>query len=99
MPPFLLKEKKMKLHMLLLDEHKATMPPTIEIADEWGELTVVFPSTEEDKVKTFMGLHCFVEGPKEEIVKWLFPFDYVILGNGSPLMERFQIAHIEKEPV
>ena len=82
----------MMLHMLLLPENRETMPETIKVKIDWGEASVIF-----DHEKIFTGLHCFVEGTREEIVKWLHPFDLVIIGNGSPQSEKFQIMHVSEE--
>lgn len=79
----------MKVHLLLTDDIKATMPNTVKITDSWGMLNVRFPH------KDYFGLHCFIEGEEKSITDWLRPFEGFVKGNGTPMMETFEIVHIK----
>lgn len=81
----------MKLHILLTDNVRKTMPKTTEVVRDYGMLTVIF---DEGKTKAF-GIHCIIEDTKENIIEWLKPFDGVILGNGNPMMESFKVYHVK----
>lgn len=78
----------MKMHLLLTDDIRATMPDTVKIKIDWGMLRVRFDH------KDYYGLHCFVEGEEKDIIEWLRPFDGFVKGNGTPMMETFYINHI-----
>lgn len=87
----------MELNLLLTKELKASMPSTIEIVINFGEIRVVFPD-ENNQIHIeddMIGDNAVVRGETEEIVKWLKPFDGVAVGVGSPQMEKFEIKHIK----
>ena len=81
----------MKMHLLLTDDIKATTPDTVKVTKDcnWGMLLVRFDH------KDYYGLHCFIEGEEADIVNWLKPFDGFVKGNGNPMSETFEIAHIK----
>lgn len=82
----------MTLHILLTPELQESMPESCQIIADFGNLMVRFPDG------SLSGLHCFIEGPEEEIVKWLSPFDGIPMGDGNPMFETFEIVHI-KNPI
>ncbi len=79
----------MQVHLLLTPDILEAKPESVEITNEWGDLTVIF----DDFLK--YGLHCFVEGTQKDIINWLHEFDGVAVGNGSPMTETFNIMHID----
>ena len=76
--------------MLLEPAQNATRPKSCKIEFDWGQLVVVVG---DDHIR---GTHCVINGPKEDIIKWLKPFDGVLIGNGNPMMEKFKVSHIKK---
>lgn len=88
----------MKLPILLTDEIRATMPETINILHNFGNIDVIFEAINPDDAPMFLsGDNAVIEGDKEEIIKWLKPFDGVPIGNGSPQLESFKIMHIKDD--
>jgi len=88
----------MQLHLLITPDIMTTIPKEVKIIDEYGQLDVIFPSTESTNpldADLLTGLHAIVEGEKEHIINWLKPFDGVPIGNGIPMMEQFTIKHIK----
>jgi hypothetical protein len=85
----------MQLHLLLTPEIRKTMPPSVTITADWGNLLVIFPDKNHNPVHNLEGLHCFIDGPKDDIITWLKPFDGVPIGSGSPMLEQFTIKHIK----
>ena len=79
----------MKLHLLLTDDIAATKPESCKIIMDFGQLDVVF----DKDLKS--GLHCIVQDETKNIINWLKPFDGVVVGNGVPQSEQFQIMHIK----
>jgi len=61
------------------------------VTNDFGQLTVVFGDNTRER-----GLHCFVEDTKENISKWLSPFEYVIIGDGNPMMESFSKEKVKE---
>jgi len=86
------------INLLLTDELKATMPKTIKVLANFGEIEVIFPHREGDEMDTYMvGDNAVIEGSEEDFIKWLKPFDGVAVGvGGSPQFEQFEIRHIDK---
>jgi len=86
----------MTLNILLTDELKATMPETIKITMNFGEIRVIFPSEKKNERAHYMvGDNAVLLGDAEEFKKWLKPFDGVAVGvGGSPQFERFEIKHV-----
>jgi hypothetical protein len=86
-------------HLLLTPEIKKAMPDTITEQHNFGNIKVIFPavdgSDEEDLILS--GDNAVVEGDKDEIIKWLKPFDGVPVGDGFPQGERFTIMHIKDD--
>lgn len=88
----------MKLHILLTDEVKATMPETVKEVYNAGRIQVVFPALVEGNPPDNMyGDNAIVEAETSDIVKWLKPFDGVAIGDGVPQLEHFTIMHINDE--
>lgn len=82
----------MNIHILLTETIKRTMPSSCRIIKDFGEQTVTF-----DNITRQNGLNCVIKDTEENIVSWLGPFDGVVVGVGSPVLEKFQIAHIKEE--
>jgi len=83
-------------HLLLTPEIKAAMPDTITELHNFGYILVRFPSLEEgNEPLILVGENAIVEGEKDEIIKWLKPFDAVPVGNGFPQGENFRMMHIK----
>jgi len=86
----------MKIDLLLTEEMKATMPKSINILHNFGEITVRFPSIESSDEPMFMdGESVIIEAETQEIINWLKPFDGVPIGCGTPQLEQFMIKHIK----
>jgi hypothetical protein len=85
----------MTVHFLLTDEVKAIMPETVKEVFNFGRIHVVFPALKDGEPPLNMfGDNAVVEAETNEIVKWLKPFDGVVIGNGVPQSEQFTIMHI-----
>lgn len=88
----------MKLHILLTEEVKATMPDSVKEIFNAGRIQVVFPALVEGQPNdNLFGDNAIVEGETSEIIKWLKPFDGVAIGDGVPMLEHFTIMHINDE--
>ena len=89
----------MTLNILLTDDLKATMPETIKITMNFGEIRVIFPPENKNERALYMvGDNAVVLGDANEIKKWLKPFDGVAVGvGGSPQFEKFEIRHINEK--
>jgi hypothetical protein len=87
----------MIIDLLLTSKIKATMPDTIKINFNFGKIGVIFPSKKANEVDMIMyGDSVVIEGDKEEIIKWLKPFDGIAVGCGTPQLEKFTIMHINE---
>jgi hypothetical protein len=74
------------------------MPDTIKVIHNFGEISVRFEALDpKDQPEYWIGDNAVVEGEKDEVVKWLKPFDGVAIGCGSPQLERFTIRSIKKD--
>jgi len=92
------KKKIMRLDLLLTEEIKATMPDTIKIEENFGEIDVRFDAVdpnEEGEILT--GDSVIIEGDQAEVIKWLKPFGGVPIGCGVPQLEEFTICHIKDD--
>jgi hypothetical protein len=88
----------MKLHVLLTPEIKSSMPDSVKVLVNYGNIGVIFPATETGEITHSMnGDNAVVEATQEDIIKWLQPFDGVPIGSGVPQAEEFTIMHIKKE--
>ncbi len=88
----------MKLYLLITDEMKATMPDTINVIANYGNIKVVFPNEKGEIGHEMHGDNVVIDATKEDLVKWLKPFDGVAIGTGgSPQFEQFEIMHIKDE--
>ena len=86
----------MQLHLLLTSDIRETRPNSCKILMDFGQLKVVFEKTETKGQHIEEGLHCVVEGEKEDIISWLKPYDRIVVGDGNPMFERFYIKHIKE---
>lgn len=77
-------------HMLLTSD-LPSLPTTVKIVQDWGEISVFFPT---DK-KHCHGRHVQVEGALEEVDKWLSG-GAVIVGDGPPICQSFMIWEYRK---
>ena len=86
-------------NLLLTKELKASLPESIKITFNFGEITVVFPPAEgETDWLDMVGDNAVLDGPDEDFIKWLKPFDGFALGvGGSPQFEKFEIRHIAND--
>ncbi len=82
----------MKLHLLLTTDIAPFMPKSCQIIHDFGSLEVIFG---DDMADIKEGKHCVVEDTEENINAWLKPFAGFVKGNGSPITEKFTIAHIK----
>jgi hypothetical protein len=81
----------MTINILLTKELKDSMPNTIEVIHNFGNIYVVFEDNND-----MIGDNVVVVAEQDEIFKWLKPFDGVAIGaNGSPQTEQFRIVHIK----
>ena len=87
------------INLLLTDELKATMPESIKITMNFGEIRVIFPPEVKGEKALYMtGDNAVIDGSEEDLIKWLKPFDGVAVGvGGSPQFEKFEIRHIAKD--
>ena len=88
----------MEVNLLLTKELQSTMPDSIRIPINFGEISVVFPAEEEgEEALILTGDNAIVEGLTDDFVRWLKPFDGFAVGvGGSPQFEKFEIRHIAK---
>lgn len=87
----------MKLDLLLTPELWKSMPETITVIENFGNIQVIFPAINpKENPLVINGDSAIVEGETSEIVKWLKPIDGVAVGCGSPQLEKFRIMHIDE---
>lgn len=72
-----------------------TLPETIKVSHNFGNITVVFEGEDTKNNFTMNGDNAIVDGDKSEIIKWLKPFDGIAVGCGTPQLEQFEIVHIK----
>jgi hypothetical protein len=83
----------MKLALLLTPD-LGEIPPTIKTLEDWGDVSIIINNGE----GATTGKHVYLEGQKEEFVKWLKPFDGVWFQKGTcPMMQEFEIGHIKED--
>lgn len=90
----------MQLHILLTPEIKSKMPSTTKEIANFGRIDVIFSDDTEDLLEgneIISGENAIVEDTKENIIEWLKEFDGVPIGNGVPMLERFNMCHIKPE--
>lgn len=81
----------MKLNLLLTNDIESTMLETCVTLFDFGVITVFFEELNESR----FGRHVIVEDEVENIVKWLKPYDEVIIGDDSPQFQNFIITRIK----
>lgn len=86
----------MNLDILLTPELKKTIPDTIKVPFNYGEIIVIFPN-DDGTNNEMIGDNAVVSGEKQDIVNWLKPFDGIAVGCGTPQLEEFQIMHIKDD--
>lgn len=79
-----------KIHILLTNEIRKNIPETTKIVQDFGYLTVVFPT------RRITGLHCFIEDDLDVIIRWLKTHEEFIKGNGVPMMETFEAINTKE---
>ena len=82
-------EKPIRQHLLITSEMMQHMPKTLKIVMDWGDLDIFIGEQPGDEWKT--GLHCFVDGSKDDFLAWYDKCNEFIIGSGSPQMEQFTI--------
>ena len=88
---------------VLLEDHMHPVPSDVEIAAEYGLITIRAEYTGQPRMQQVPvsrigfvhGQHVIVRGEEEALKAWLHPFDGVWVGRGSPMLEQFDIMHIE----
>jgi hypothetical protein len=76
---------------LLLEDKLLPVPETIKIIFDAGHLPVIM----NDKQQSFyVGDHVILEGDKGEFIKWLKPFNGILVGFGPMPLQQFKMRHI-----
>jgi hypothetical protein len=89
----------MLLHLLLTQELKNSIPNTVKITRNFGNIEVIFPNDYGEEGHLF-GDNVFVEAEINEMIMWLKPFNDnhgIVVGYGAPQMEQFRIMYIKNE--
>lgn len=88
----------MTIHLLLTEEIRPTMPETINVVADYGELKVVLPyeNSKSNIIDFKRGSHVLLNGEENMFSDWLRPFDGILVGVGSPMMQQFEIMHVKK---
>jgi hypothetical protein len=80
--------------LLATPEMLSTRPDDVKIVHDWGDLTIhIEPKPEEEIYDN--GYHVAIEGPTESIKDWLRPYKNIWIGVGSPIMQEFEVRHID----
>jgi hypothetical protein len=87
---------------ILLEDRMRPLPDDVEIASDYGFITVRAKYTGQPGMQQVPvsgtgfvhGQHVIVRGEEEALKTWLKPFD-VWVGRGPPILEQFDIMHIE----
>ncbi len=79
---------------LLVEAEMEPIPYNIMIKFDAGP-TIVIISEDGKPVDIKEGRHVSIEGPQEDIVKWLKPFDGVMKTVGPMQLEQFEVVHIK----
>lgn len=88
----------MAFALLITPEMMNTIPKDVEILQNFGETTAVFPNEKGEITNKITGDHCVVQAKDDnlEVLKdWLRPFDGVAVTQGNPQLEQFEIMHIK----
>jgi hypothetical protein len=83
------KRNKMRVLLLVSDEMKP-VPNDVTIIADYGKVDIVSDAPE----IYHSGDHMIVEGDEKAIRSWLGPYDAVWVGEGSPMLQQFQVMHI-----
>ena len=84
--------------MLVTPEMMNTIPADVEILQNFGQTTALFPDEKGEIVTEITGDHCIVQAKDEDyetLKKWLGPFDGIAVTKGAPQFEQFEIMHIK----
>jgi len=88
----------MTIDLLLTPEMRETMPETVNILHNFGEITVRFAALEPNgEPMLLVGESVVLQADTDVFVKWLKPFDGVAIGCGVPQLEKFTMHHIKDE--
>jgi len=82
----------MQQHLLVTPEMRKTMPESLEIIFNAGNIYVCF-----EDIIDMAGDNMILEGEQDDFVNWLKEFDGVPVGDGIPQLERFTIMHIKAD--
>jgi hypothetical protein len=87
----------MVLNILLTESLKKTIPDSISIDFNFGEIKVIFPpDTTDDDIIVKIGDNVIINGEKEDILNWLKKFNSVAINStGSPMLEEFELINIK----
>lgn len=86
----------MIFHMLLSDEQRCSIPEEIRQVEDFGELTIIInPEAGPWNKKYFNGYHLLLEGQADSFKEWMYKYNSIYVGVGSPMEQRF--VHMEKE--
>jgi hypothetical protein len=88
---------------ILLEDDMEPVPEGVQIASDYGYITVRARYEGQPRVKrvpvsgtAFVhGRHVIVSGEEEALKAWLRPFEGVWVGRGSPILEQFDLMHVE----
>lgn len=79
----------MLLHILVTPNIIASKPENISVFQDYGHLQVIFEDEETGEIETERGYHQILDGEPKSFTDWLKDFEYVVIGNGVPMMESF----------
>jgi hypothetical protein len=66
------------------------IPENVKVLANWTDIEIV-----SDKKIVAVGDHMLLEAEPEAFKTWLKPFDGVWVGKGSPMLQEFDMMHIE----
>ncbi len=82
--------------VLLVTKEMEPIPDKIKVLANWGWVTVVNKKNGEHLDG---GNHQMLEGEPFDFAKWLVKLDGVWVGKGSPMLQQFEIRHVDFEDI
>jgi hypothetical protein len=77
---------------LLVSEEMEPIPEDITVIQDYGEVSLVSDGFPLEMYRS--GKHMVVEGSEDDVRAWLGSFDGVWIGDGPPMLQKFQIMHV-----
>jgi hypothetical protein len=74
--------------MLLSTEQMSNIPASVSVLANWGDVSIF---VDNDVRRQFVGTHVALEGPEDDIKKWILAYDAFWVGVGSPMLQNFTL--------